>query len=193
VRCTLCDTEVVEDNTICFVWQDNKPVIAISTAHSLHRPEDRIQRLRRCPKISFKNARILTPVFQGLLFKNLFIPKAINDYNHHMKGVDQADALRASFTSHRKQNYRTWVPLFYFLVDLACVNAFLLWKWSSTANLTYDSRTHNGHRAFMNALCTQLLESNKNGPRMKEPSSIPSKGLDIGHEHIQKESLGRCE
>jgi hypothetical protein len=45
----------------------------------------------------------------------------------------------------------------------------------------------------MNALCTQLLESNKNGPRMKEPSPIPNKGLDIGHEHVQKESLGRCE
>ena len=34
--------EVVDGNTNCFVWQDNKPVVTISTAHSLHRPEDRI-------------------------------------------------------------------------------------------------------------------------------------------------------
>jgi len=67
--------EVVDNNTNCFVWQDNKPVVAISTAHSLHRPEDRIQRTRRCPKISSENQRILNPVFKGLPFKDLFIPK----------------------------------------------------------------------------------------------------------------------
>jgi hypothetical protein len=99
--------EIVDKNTLCFVWQDNKPVLAISTAHSLHCSEDRIQRSRRCPKISSENARILNPVFQGQSWKDLFIPKAIDDYNHHMKGVDQADALRAYFTCHRRQNYRT--------------------------------------------------------------------------------------
>jgi Transposase IS4 len=122
------DSTVAEivDNTLCFVWQDNKPVIAITTAHSLHRPEDRVETCRRCPKITAENARVLNPVFGGQPFKDLFIPKAIDDYNHHMKGVDQADALRASFTCHRKQNYRTWYPLFYFLVDIACVNSYLL-------------------------------------------------------------------
>jgi len=118
--------EIIDGNTLCFLWQDNKPVIAISTAHSLHRREDRIQRTRNCPKISSENARILNPVFQGQAQKDLFIPKAIDDYNHHMKGVDQADALRANFTCHRKQNHRTWWPLFYFFLDMACVNAFLL-------------------------------------------------------------------
>jgi len=38
--------QVVDNNTLCFIWQDNKPVAAISTAHSLHQSEDRIQRLR---------------------------------------------------------------------------------------------------------------------------------------------------
>jgi Transposase IS4 len=121
-------TQVVDDNTICFIWQDNKAVATISTAHSLHREEDKIQRHRKSPKINSDNQRILRPVFQGLPFKDLFIPKAIDDYNHHMKGVDQADQLRANFTCHRKQNYRTWWPLFYFLIDVACVNAYLLWK-----------------------------------------------------------------
>jgi hypothetical protein len=37
--------------------------------------------------------RILNPLFKGLPFKDLFILKAIDDYNHHMKGVDQADQL----------------------------------------------------------------------------------------------------
>jgi hypothetical protein len=76
--------------------------MAILTTYSLHTPINRIERIRRCPKISSKNARILNPVFKGLLFQKLLIPKAINDYNHHIKSVDQADALQAAFTYHRK-------------------------------------------------------------------------------------------
>ena len=34
--------EVIDDNALCFIWQDNKAVGAISTAHSLYRSEDKI-------------------------------------------------------------------------------------------------------------------------------------------------------
>jgi Transposase IS4 len=183
--------EVIDNNTLCFIWQDNKPVCALSTAHSLHHSEDRVQCTRRCPKITSENARILQPVFQGLLFKNLFIPKAINDYNHHIKGVDQADQLRASFTCHRKQNYRTWWPLFYFLIDVAYVNVYLLWKWSSSANAAKAAKTHNSYRDFMSALCSQLLHSND---KKQEESQIqPTTVLPRHHTHIQGKSIGRCE
>ena len=197
--------EVVDDNTLCFIWQDNKAVGAISTAHSLHRVEDKVQRTRKCPKINSENQRILRPVFDGQPFKELFIPKAIDDYNHHMKGVDQADQLRANFTCHRKQNYRTWVPLFYFLVDIACVNAYLLWKWSSTANSANAAQTHNGHRDFMKALCTQLLHSGNpieeeqqeehfdNNYEKEQSQSLPSMILNRHHKHIQQKLRGRCE
>jgi len=199
--------EVVDGNTNCFVWQDNKPVIAISTAHSLHRAEDRIQRTRRCPRITSENQRILNPVFKGLPFKDLFIPRAIDDYNHHMKGVDQADALRANFTCHRAHNLRTWWPLFYFLVDVSCVNAYLLWKWSSTADFAHPS-SRRSHRDFMSALCTQLLHSNnteeeekeekkeekKEEEKEEEKGPRPSKMVFQRHHiHIQEESYGRCE
>ncbi len=182
--------EVVNKNTLCFVWQDNKPIVAISTAHSVHRTKDRIQRLRRCPKISSENARILNPVFKGLPFKELFIPVAIDDYNHHMKGVDQADALRANVTCHRKQNYRTWWPLFYFHLDVACVNAFLLWKWSSTQ---LNPTTHRGHREFMSALCIQLLHSNDEIKEEEESHPLPTVVLRRHHKHIQKKTYGRCQ
>ena len=188
--------EIIDNNTLCFVWQDNKPVIALSTAHSLHRFEDRIQRTRRCPKISSENARILQPVFKGQSFKDLFIPKAIDDYNHHMKGVDQADQLRAGFTCHRTQNYRNWWPLFFFLIDIACANAYLLWKWSSTVNTEKAAKTHNSHRDFMNVLCSQLLHSNdkEQEKQQTEESQIPPTAvLRRHHKYVQEESLGRCE
>jgi Transposase IS4 len=44
--------EIADNNALCFIWQDNEAVAAISTAHSLHRVEDKIQRRRKCPKIN---------------------------------------------------------------------------------------------------------------------------------------------
>jgi Transposase IS4 len=185
--------EIVDKNILCFIWQDNKPVVAMSTTHSLHCSEDRIQRTRRCPRISSENARILNPVFQGQPWKVLFIPKAINDYNHHMKGVDQADALRAYFTCHRRENYRTWWPLYYFLLEIACVNAYLLWKWSSTVNSEYDSTTHNGHRAFMEVLRAELLHSNDKTTEEEESHSVPATMLQRHHTRVQEKQHSRCE
>jgi Transposase IS4 len=189
------DSTVAEivDNTLCFVWQDNKPVIAITTAYSLHRPEDRVETHRRCPKITAENARVLNPVFKGQPFKDLFIPKAIDDYNHHMKGVDQADALRASFTCHRKQNYRTWFPLFYFLVDVACVNSYLLWLWGSTEHIAYDKQSHSSHRAFMIKLSDELLHANNLKLIAEESSNLPLAALTHHHIMVRTESRGRCE
>jgi Transposase IS4 len=178
--------EIVDGNTNCFVWQDNKPVVAISTAHSLHRAEDRIQRTRRCPRITSENQRILNPVFKGLPFKDLFIPKAIDDYNYHMKGVDQADALRASFTCHWAHNYRTWWPLFYFLVDVSCVNSYLLWKRSSTAEFA-SLPNHRSHRDFVSALCTQLLHSNKK--EEEKEKDIPQ---STQRKPVREEGKGCC-
>jgi Transposase IS4 len=194
--------EIIDDNVLCFIWQDNKPVIALTSAHSLHRFDDRIQRRHKCPQISSTNARILNPVFKGLPFKDLFIPSAINDYNHHIKGVDQADQLRANFTCHRKQNYRTWIPIFYFLVNISCVNAYLLWKWTSTANTTKAAKTHTSHRDFMNALCTQLLHSNdpieeeqqeKQEEQQEQSQFLSTAVLQRHHKRIQEKSHGRCE
>jgi len=136
-------------------------------------------------------------VFKGLPFKDLFIPKAIDDYNHHIKGVDQADSLRANLTCHRGQNYRTWWPLFYFLLDVSCANAYLLWKWSSEL----DSTSHRSHRDFMMALCTQLLHSNDKEEKEEEEKEEEEKedtprlstASRRHHKHIQEKGYGRCE
>jgi Transposase IS4 len=170
--------EVIDENTLCFIWQDNITVCAISTAHSLYRSEDKIQRKRRCPKITSENRRILQPVFNGLAFKELFIPRAINDYNHHMKGVDQANQLRASFICHRKQKYRTWWPLISFFIDIAGVNSYLLWKWSSSINAANATGTHNSHRSFLNALYKQLLHSNDKERHKKQQATEEPKNED---------------
>src|SRR5947199_9913828 len=81
-----CVAHVVE-NVLCFMWQDNNAVLGVTTAHSLHRPEeDTIIRDRKRPKLTSTNARITRPIFGDLLRKQLLIPLFIDDYNHHMNG-----------------------------------------------------------------------------------------------------------
>jgi hypothetical protein len=110
------------------------------------------------------------------------------------KGGDQEDALRASFTYHRKQNYRTWFPLFYFLIDIACFNSYLLWLWGSTEHIAYDKQSHSSHRAFMIKLSDKLLHANNPKSNEKDCSfDLPLTALTHHHIIMRTESRGRCE
>ncbi len=111
-----------------FIWQDNNAIIAITIAYSLHREEDRVEVNRHRLKAMSTNADIVWPVFEGYHEKMLKIPIPINDYNHHMNGIDISSHLRDKFTCLRSKEYRNWWPLFYILVDTYVNNAYLLWK-----------------------------------------------------------------
>jgi len=51
----------------------------------------------------------------------------VDDYNYFMNGVDIANQLRAKFTT-QIQSSRTWMPMFYYLLDTAICNAYILSK-----------------------------------------------------------------
>jgi len=51
-------------------------------------------------------------------------PRAAASYNYYMGGVDISDQYRALTTIHQR-GLRFWLPLFYFLVDVAVTNALL--------------------------------------------------------------------
>ena len=52
----------------------------------------------------------------------------VDDYNHFMNGVDIADQLRAKFNTQQR-TARTWMPLFYQLLDTTIVNAYILFEY----------------------------------------------------------------
>ena len=56
---------VIVHYCLCFLWQDNNSVLAISTAHSLHRQEDRVSRHRKRPKLTSTNAGQAYSCFEG--------------------------------------------------------------------------------------------------------------------------------
>jgi hypothetical protein len=62
--------------------------------------ENRINRLRRRPRLTSTNAVKVRRVFDNETKKLLPIPKIIDDYNHHMGGVDIADQLRSYYSVH---------------------------------------------------------------------------------------------
>ena len=111
---------VVVDDVLCLAWQDNNLVLALSTIHS---PTDFIERERKRPGEKSTNAEIVRKVFDDVPKKKLTIPSFIDDYNYNMGGVDIAQQHRAAYTTHLV-SHRNWLPILYWLLDAAIVNAF---------------------------------------------------------------------
>jgi hypothetical protein len=133
---------------LCFVWQDNNAVLGITTAYTF---SEKTFRNRRRPGLTSTNAKITRPVFGDAVRKWLEIPTAIDDYNHHMNGVDINNDLRQSMTVCRPFEHRNWRPLWLWLLDICLSNAYLLWKGED------DDRNHRGQVPFRQALVDALL------------------------------------
>jgi hypothetical protein len=119
------------DDVLCLAWQDNNIVLAMSTIHTVDTVKDFIEKTRKRPAKTSTNARIVRKVFSDEHTKKLEIPQFIDDYNHHMGGVDLANQFRAAYETH-KATCRNWWPLFYWLIDVACVNAYRLYRLSTS-------------------------------------------------------------
>jgi len=66
--------------------------------------------------------------------KDLPIPKFVDDYNHFMGYVDQADQLRASNPGLRRIRRGGWHALWNFIFNVTLVNSFLLSDYSKVCN-----------------------------------------------------------
>ena len=139
---------IIVNSVLCFLWQDNNAVLGITTAYSLH---VLIKCLRTRPSTTSTNAHIVLPVFGDSKKKELEITYAIDEYNHHMNGVDRNNQLRKGM-SVRPLQQRTWRPAWLWMLDTVLVNCYLVWK---STKRPIPSRK--GHRAFRQALCEALL------------------------------------
>ena len=50
----------------------------------------------------------------------------IDDYNYYIRGVNLANQFKAAYETY-KATFRNWWPLFYWLINVACVNAYRLY------------------------------------------------------------------
>jgi hypothetical protein len=145
---------VVVDGVNCVVWVDNAAVLMLTTIHNVG-PDHTVTRLRRRPRTTSTNGSTVRRVFGDNATKKLNIPQVIDDYNHFMGSVDRADQLHSNYRTHLRGN-RTWMPIFFWLLDVSISNSFLAMKdkWPNE----WDMR-RSGHFRFRAALSEALMKT----------------------------------
>ena len=134
-------------NVLVSLWQDSNKVGFCTTIHD---GTEWVDRNRKRPKGTSTSAIITKQPFRIFepptgckeLYEHtriLPIPKAIDDYNHHMGGVNIADQLRASFSTQQR-GVKPWKPLFYWLLDTTIINAFCISEHQRKAKLAVGAK-----------------------------------------------------
>lgn len=91
----------VVDNILCFAWQDNNIVLALSTIHIVHIVNDFIEKQRKRLAKTSTNGRIVCHIFGNGPTKKLSILLFIDEYNYKIGEVDITNQLRESYETHR--------------------------------------------------------------------------------------------
>jgi hypothetical protein len=111
-----------------------------------YRIEPKTLRNRKRPKATSTNAKIAREPFGDKSIKLLPIPVFIDDYNHYINGVDKANQLRSSFTTHFERNQKEFFPGVFFSLNLAAKNSYklnlALNRVKNTSNDKIDPRQH---------------------------------------------------
>ena len=128
-----------------------------------HRIEPKTFRMRKRPKKTASNAKITREPFGDKSTKILPIPTFIDDYNHYMGGVDQANQLRASFTTHFSRNQKEFFPGAFWAIDIAVSNSYKL-HLALNGNQTSSTGKRNPreHREWVEELVNLLFQVKNN-------------------------------
>ena len=132
-------------------WRDNQIVLFLSSVHDASETVTIVRRrLRNTNSTSKKAARL---VFGDAYEKELPIPVAIDEYNHHMGAVDIGDQYRASYDWTHRWCRGPWQPLGWgFLLGTVLVNCFLMASRSGKWTRPKDS-----HLEWRKTLVSQLF------------------------------------
>lgn len=121
---------IINDGVATMLWIDNAPVSMMTSIHQLKGRKSEVLKLRRKPGPKSSNA---AGVKRAQVFSEqewsamLNIPACIDDYNHHMGGVDIADQYRVYYDT-QLVSVRTWFPIFYWCTDTALINSFIIFS-----------------------------------------------------------------
>ena len=54
-------------------------------------------------------------------------PGVVHSYNFNMNGCDRADQMVGYYGLHSRQSHKWWKKLFYWLLEITCSNAYILY------------------------------------------------------------------
>ena len=163
----------VVDEVLCMAWIDLNTVQMMTTAYSISDiktlyflpprrrhdiPEESVISLPPpyLPSIAAHSRLISTE-------KGLPILLSIRRYNQHMRGSDGNAQQRACYTFDRKSS-RYWWPLFIFLHDAACLNAYIIYK---IYNNDENNFKHLSREAFIRSIAEELINEETGNQRKK--------------------------
>eukprot|EP00102_Acyrthosiphon_pisum_P023364 XP_016660574.1 PREDICTED: piggyBac transposable element-derived protein 4-like [Acyrthosiphon pisum] len=131
------DIEYAQSKDISVMrWKDRgaKPVTLISNMHNASESTIVNRKNKKGEKIAVK------------------CPVGISDYNKHMGGVDKFDQYMANYSISQKSR-RWWLKLFYYMIDTAVVNSFILYKESCNTM----KKKYINHLEFRSRLTDELI------------------------------------
>ena len=96
--------------------------------------------------------RTVQRIAKGNVLEELTKPEVICEYNAYMGGVDKADHYCSSYAFIQKC-LKWWRKLYFFVLEVAIVNSFLLYKMHR--NATNEKKL--SHRNYRKELCEQLV------------------------------------
>ncbi|PMD16788.1 hypothetical protein NA56DRAFT_302562 [Hyaloscypha hepaticicola] len=158
------------------IWQDATVVKLISTVHPgpgyqlrpRKRPRDSstmtiaTKSIFDIPTSSSFPQQPLKKYFSSKLA--LPVTRLIDDYNYNMNGVDRFDRLRKDVRI-KEVTRRSWLPYWFWLLDTALINAYILWKGEVEKKVIGRANEHlRKQSVFRESIITSLLESS---PRLK--------------------------
>lgn len=177
-------------------WKDNDFVLFATTIHG---PDEYIERLRKRPAKTSKGYAGSRELFADQAMKVLEVPKSIDDYNHHMNGVDIFDQFAASYAIFPARQYKTWHPLWYYLLSVVLTNSYLLSDIFQKRH--YKKRHGSQHRDFLMLLGKALItrsDDKAKHPRRDKPKftiycDVATHNNDTPHgELVRASKRGYC-
>jgi len=128
----------------------------------------------------------------------LLIPRVIDNYNQCINDVDHADYLWSSMTTHLI-SHRVWLPLFYWLLDCAKVNAWCLYnihykEENDHINSAEEASKRFTHWEFQQELAYSLIldgyrkmkgHVSRNDP-MPDKRVVQKKGININEFRLRE-------
>lgn len=122
-----------DDLTFC-VWQDTKTVMVLSNYHD---PTARGTVRRKA---------------NGQRQTEVEVPACLADYQQHMKGVDLLDQM-VGYYQFQHRSLKWWRRLFFYLVAVACYNAFVAARSAGGAEWKYK---RGGYKDWLEDLSQEL-------------------------------------
>lgn len=152
--------------------------LALTTIHTVGVSTVFIERLRKRPSGKSTHTLAARKAFDDKSQTTMPIPRIINDYNYYIGEVDIADQQRSNYMTQRKA-LRSWFPLFCWILDHACINAFRV-----GCQLKFFGK--GDHAKFREFLVQDLLAYSTNSKYQRNCMRMQTKLIKTGVHNLVK-------